>query len=162
RGKLLAERGDGPAADVAYARAAQLAPGRLDPFLEAGWWVVGPYAEDMSTSQAPEIEPDPSRAVAGESGAPQRWKPAAVTQGRYIHLWPFAGRTASSVYALTHIASDHDRTALLCIGGGDQLRVWMNGRLVLDSTQPTTYRPGAEFLAPVTLRAGRNTLLVRV
>jgi tetratricopeptide (TPR) repeat protein len=34
--------------------------------------------------------------------------------------------------------------------------------LVFDSTQSNTYRPGPEFLAPVSLRAGRNTLLVRV
>jgi tetratricopeptide (TPR) repeat protein len=48
KGRLLAKRGQGIAADEAYARAAALAPGRLDPFLEAGWWVVGPFVEDMA------------------------------------------------------------------------------------------------------------------
>ena len=90
RGRLLAERGDGPGADAAYARAAGLAPGRLDPFLEAGWWVVGPYAEDMNQPQPPEDDPDPSRPVAGEPGSPLRWKPAAVNEDRYLDLVPYS------------------------------------------------------------------------
>ena len=162
KGRLLAARGQGSAADEAYVRAAALAPGRLDPFLEAGWWVVGPYVDDMSRPQPPEVDPDPSRPTLGESGAPARWKPAAVNQDRFVQLGAYAGRPASSVYALTYIATDHERTALLCLNGGVQLRVWMNGRLVFDSSQSNSYRPGPEFLVPVALFAGRNTLLVRV
>ena len=128
RGRLLAERGDGPGADAAYARAAGLAPGRLDPFLEAGWWVAGPYPEDMNQPQPPEEDPDPARPVAGETGTPLRWKPACVNEDRYLHLGPFAGRPRSSVYAMTHLASDRERTAMLCLSGGDRVRVWLNGR----------------------------------
>jgi serine/threonine protein kinase/Tfp pilus assembly protein PilF len=162
RGKLFAERGQGKAADAAYARAAQLAPGRLDPFLKAGWWIAGPYPEDMSQPQPPELDPDPSRTVAGVTSTPLRWRPAGVNEDRYVFLAPFAGRPAASVYALTHIASDRDRTALLCLSGRDRLHIWLNGRIVFDSTQSNTYRAGPEFLVPVSLRAGRNTLLVRV
>jgi len=162
RGKLLAERGLGSEADAAYARAALLAPGRLDPFLEAGWWVVGPYPEDMTRPQPPETNPDPARPGAGESGLPLRWKPASVNEDRYIDLGPYAGRPSSSVYAMTHLASDRERTALFCLDGGDRLRVWLNGCLVFEKDQPHTNRPGPDFLVPATLRAGRNTLLVRV
>jgi tetratricopeptide (TPR) repeat protein len=162
RGRLLAERGLGAQADAAYARAAGLAQGRLDPFLEAGWWVAGPYPEDMSWPQPPEANPDPAVAVAGESGLPLRWKPATVNEDRYVHLGLIAGRRSSSVYAMTHLASDRERTALLCLSAGDRVRVWLNGRLVFDKDQPHIYHNGPEFLAPVTLRAGRNTLLARV
>ncbi len=162
RGKLLAERGLGPAADAAYARAAGLAPGRLDPFLEAGWWVAGPYPEDMARPQPPETDPDPSRPVVSETGTPLRWKPAFVNEDRWIILAQHAGRPSASVYALTHVASDRERTALFCLSGGDRVRVWLNGRLVFDKDQPHTRRAGPEFLVPATLRAGRNTLLARV
>jgi len=162
RGKLLAERGLGSEADAAYARAALLAPGRLDPFLEAGWWVVGPYPEDMTRPQPPETNPDPARPGAGESGSLLRWKPTSLDEYRYIHLGLDAGRPNSSVYTLTHVASDRERTALVCLGGGERIRVWLNGRLVFEGDQPRTYHPGPEFLVPVTLRAGRNTLLARV
>jgi eukaryotic-like serine/threonine-protein kinase len=162
RGKLLAERGQGEAADSAYTRAAELAPGRLDPFLEAGWWIAGPYTEDMNQRQPPEEGPDPARAVAGETYKRLHWRPAAVNQDRFISLAPFAGRAATSVYALTHLFSIRERTAVLCLSGGERLRVWLNDRVVFDSTRPNTYRAGPEFIAPVSLRAGRNTLLVRV
>ncbi len=154
--------GDGPGADDAYARAARLAPGRLDPFLEAGWWVAGPYPEDMDQPQPPEADPDPGRPVASETGTPRRWNPAGVNEDRYLTLGPLAGQPRSSVYAMTHLASDRERTALLCVSGAARFRIWLNGRLVFNSDQPHVYHYGPEYLAPVTLRAGRNTLLARV
>ncbi len=162
RGRLLAGRGYGPGADAAYARAAGLAPGRLDPFLEAGWWVAGPYPDDMNLPQPPEENPDPARPVEGETGSPLRWKPACVNEDRNLRLDLLAGRPGSSVYAMTHLASDRERTAMLCFSGGDRVRVWLNGRVVFDGDQPHAYHLGPEFLVPVTVRAGRNTLLVRV
>ena len=162
RGRLLAGRGNGPQADGAYVRAAGLAPGRLDPFLEAGWWVAGPYPDDMNQPQPPEEDPDPSRPVAGETGTPMRWRPACVNEDRYLNLGLYSVRPRSSVYAMTHLASDRERTAMLCLNGGDRVRVWLNGRIVFDGDQPHNYHLGPEFLAPVTLRSGRNTLLVRV
>ncbi len=162
RGRLLAGRGNGSEVDGAYVRAAGLAPGRLDPFLEAGWWVAGPYSDDMNRSEPPEKDPDPSRPVAGETGTPMRWKPACANEDRYLNLGDYCGRPRSSVYAMTHLASDRERTAVLCLSGGDRVRVWLNGRVVFDGDQPHSYHLGPEFLAPVTLRAGRNTLLARV
>jgi tetratricopeptide (TPR) repeat protein len=162
RGRLLAERGDVSGADAAYDSAAALAPGRLDPFLAAGWWTAGPYPEDMALPQPPEVNLDPSRAVPGESRFPLRWKPADVNEDRFIYLATLAGRPSSSVYALTHIAADRGRTAMLCLSGNSRIRVWLNGRVVFDPDQVHRYHPGPEFLVPVTLRSGRNTLLVRV
>jgi eukaryotic-like serine/threonine-protein kinase len=162
RGKLLCERGQGLEADAAYTRAAELAPGRLDPFLEAGWWFVGPYPEDMNLPQPPELDPDPARPVAGEAGVSLNWKPAIVNEDRNLLIGHLAGRPNSSVYALTHVASDRERTTVLCLAGRERVRLWLNGRLVYDDDRPHTYRPGPEVLVPITLRTGRNTLLVRL
>jgi serine/threonine protein kinase/Flp pilus assembly protein TadD len=162
RGKLLAERGLGFQADAAYMRAAELAPGRFDPFVELGYWVAGPYPEEMNRPWPPEANPDPARPVASETGSFRPWKPACVNEDRFLYLGAFAGRPRTSVYTLAHVASTRDRTALLCLGGGERLRLWLNGRVVFDTARPHTYRNGAEYLVPVTLRAGRNTLLARV
>ena len=43
RGRWYAERGEHDKADADFARAASLTPNELNKFLEAGWWVVGPY-----------------------------------------------------------------------------------------------------------------------
>ena len=43
RGRLLAELGRASEADADFARAAELAPDNPQLFLNAGWWVAGPY-----------------------------------------------------------------------------------------------------------------------
>src|SRR5207249_7886079 len=43
-GRMLAERGEHQQADIALARASALGKGELNRFLDAGLWVVGPYA----------------------------------------------------------------------------------------------------------------------
>jgi serine/threonine protein kinase len=162
KGKLLAQRGRGAEADAAYSRAAELASDRLDPFLEAGWWVAGPYRDDMNWSEPPEQQSDPAQPLSGERGQPLRWAPGLVNEDRFLPLLRHAGRSSSSMYAMTHLFSDRERTALLCLHGEDRVRIWLNGLRVFDSQEPHTYRYGSEFLLPITLRPGRNTLLARV
>jgi tetratricopeptide (TPR) repeat protein len=163
RGRLLAERGDQAAADVAYAHAVQLAHGRLDPFLAAGWWVVGPYPESFdSFTYSLETSSDPSQPVPGEQGRPGRWRRVLVNEDHYANLAPLAGRPSASLFAMTHLASDRERTALLCVGFQNRAAVWFNGRLVFNPEQQPTYHFGPEWLLPVTLRPGRNVLVVRV
>ncbi len=149
-------------ADQAYARAAAIAPGRLDPFLESPWWVVARYPVQMNWQSAPEENHDPSRAVMAESGKPLRWKPANVTPDRDIRLSRLAGVANSSVYALAHLYSASDRTALFCMSLTGEARVWLNGRVIFDPDRPSTDVPGLDHIFPAALRAGRNTLLVRV
>ena len=104
RGKLLAERGLGSEADVAYAKAAAPAPGRLDPFLEAGWWAVGPYFDDMSWTQPPEQNPDPVRPVAAGGRTAVPWKRARVHEDHFVDLSPFSQGRGSSVHACWRIS----------------------------------------------------------
>ena len=154
RGRLLAARGDGSAADEAYARAAALAPNRLDPFLEAGWWIAGPYSSDMSLSQPPESDPDPSRPIWGDAPFPVPWKPVATKRNRLINFSPIADQPKSSIYALAHLFSETERTALVFIARYSAVRLWLNGRVVFDSNRPHTYRRGPDTTVPVTLRRG--------
>ena len=162
KGRLLAARGLQSEADQAYARAAELAPGRLDPFLAAPWWVVGPYPVDMNRQSRPEEDHDPSHTVTAESGLPLRWKPAFVTSERGINLAPLAGVANSSVYALSHLYSASERTALFSLNYSGTVRVWLNGRVIFDTERQPADLPGLDRVFPAALRAGRNTLLVRV
>jgi eukaryotic-like serine/threonine-protein kinase len=162
KGRLLAARGLQSEADEAYARAAAIAPGRLDPFLEAPWWVVAHYPGQMNWQSRPEEDHDPFRSVMAESGAPQRWKPANVTPDRGIRLARLAGEGNSSVYALAHLYSATDRTALFCLSVSGTARVWLNGRVIFDPDGPSTDVLGLDHIFPGAMRAGRNTLLVRV
>jgi Tfp pilus assembly protein PilF len=163
RGKLLAERGSNGAADKAYARAAQLAPDKLDPFIESGWWVSPATADQEIVALAPdETQPDPTTSLVSQDGNPSAWKHVMVNQDRYAYLAPFTRDGQSSIRAFLHLFSDRDRTVLFCASGGERLRIWLNGRAVFDSRLRPTYRAGPGFLAPASLRTGRNTLFVIV
>ncbi|MBI1917216.1 MAG: protein kinase [Planctomycetes bacterium] len=169
RGRFYAERGDHKKADLDFAKAATLTPDELNKFLEGGWWVAGPYAGDLKTSYPLEKEPDPSKPAAalaapGGTGSGTRAWQFAPTGAPYggVNLGTTFGSSAHvSAYALTYITSPDERSAMLRVGGGDGVRLWLNGRLVHEMTQENGWWVGLDRV-PVTLRAGRNTLLAKV
>jgi serine/threonine-protein kinase len=165
-GRFLAARGEHPKADAAFARAAALTPHELNPFLEAGWWVAGPYGGSLGQSCPPEHAADPSRAAAPRSssfvpGKELDWqRVATVNEGRVLLPPSPAGSAETFSYALTYLAAPDERSVTLLVGGEGRVRVWLNGRLVHETAGP---RPNPHDLdrVPVTLRAGRNVLLLK-
>ncbi|HKB38294.1 MAG TPA: tetratricopeptide repeat protein, partial [Gemmataceae bacterium] len=169
RGRFHAERGDHKKADTDFAKAATLTPQELNKFLEAGWWVVGPYPGDPKTSHPLEKNPDPSKPAAALASPAGIWSgtrawqfaPTVAPYGR-VNLGATFGNSANvSAYALTYITSPDERSAMLLVGGGDAVRLWLNGRLVHEMPQAHGWWVGLDRV-PVTLRAGRNTLLAKV
>ena len=62
-GRMLVEIGEQQQADAAYAHAAKLGEGELDRFLQGGWWVAGPYPEQIDLPCPPEFAADPAKPV---------------------------------------------------------------------------------------------------
>ncbi|HTU21266.1 MAG TPA: protein kinase [Gemmataceae bacterium] len=153
-----AERGQNDKADASFAKAATLKPDELDRFIQAGWWVVGPYPKDLQLPCPPEKDPDPSRPVAAVGSAELlRWQPAPTEPDGQVKLRPIFNADHISVYALTYVYSLEERTATLLAGGDDRIRVWLNGRLVHEITRCGVIEP-----IPVTFKAGRNTVLCKI
>ena len=164
-GRLLAEVGDQKQADEAYARAAELARGEVHRFLEPGWWVVGPYPGDFDLRWPPEYNADPAKPVAGPTGSGNlKWKLLAPdSYGITTWLRDVVGSEQRvSVYALAHVYSEHDRTAAIQFRPGDDCRVWVNGRVVFDGLAAWRAGAGSTGHVPVSLKAGRNSVLVKV
>jgi serine/threonine protein kinase/tetratricopeptide (TPR) repeat protein/WD40 repeat protein len=143
-------------------------PGDLQQFIEDGWWVVGPYPEELRLPCPPEGNPDPSRPVAalGKAARDGRtmlsWQHALPGQFGQVELGKlFDNANHISAYALTYLGCSEERSATLLVGGGEAVRVWLNGRLVHENTQAPWWEWSLDRV-PVTLRAGRNTLLVKV
>ncbi len=158
-GRFLAESGQPEQADTAFARAATLTAGEANRFLETGWWVVGTYPEEPTTAFPPEFDSDPSRpAGAFGKAANIPWTYAPVQPDGRVDVSP---SLHAAVYALAYVASPAERTATIRIGASGPARLWLNGRLVYESTVARPMEAAAEQV-PVVLRAGRNTLLVKV
>jgi tetratricopeptide (TPR) repeat protein/serine/threonine protein kinase len=161
-GRLLAERGEPKQADIAFARAFALGKGELNRFLESGWWLVGPYPERMEMRCPPEINPDPSKPVAAiDQNRELKWQTVPTTQHRANIQLPnsMGGQAKASSYALNYVHADRDRTAVLHLWPKYDARVWLNGRLVFGGFGEGKKAGIIEI--PVTLRKGRNTLLVK-
>jgi tetratricopeptide (TPR) repeat protein len=139
-----------------------LTPDELDRFIQAGWWVIGPYPENLQFFCPPEKDPDPSRPVAAvESAKSLRWRPASTKLNGHVDLRTIFDADHISAYALTYVYAPEERTATLQVGGDNLVRVWLNGRLVHETTQSAIWAWGLDRV-PVTLKAGRNTLLCKI
>jgi tetratricopeptide (TPR) repeat protein len=166
RARLFAQRGQHDKADADFLKAATLTPDELDRFPQAGWWVVGPYPTDLQSPCPPEKGADPAHPVAAVAAADDtvkqlQWRPAPTEADGRVRLFEIFRAHQISAYALTYVYSPQERTAALLVDGRDRVRVWLNGRLVHE-----TDRIGTDFekcdRVPVTLKAGRNTVLCRV
>ncbi|MFI5459448.1 MAG: protein kinase [Isosphaerales bacterium] len=162
RGRVLARLGRHQEADDDFARAASLAPDELDRFVQAGWWVAGPYHEVFEQACPPERDPDPSRSIAAAGGGPdRRWLPAPTAPDGRVDLRAIFDADSVSAYALTYVHSPGERTATVMVGGDDRVRVWLNGTLVHQTDHVINWAWGLDRV-PITLQAGRNVILARV
>ena len=161
-GRLLAEQGEDRQADAAYARASILGKGELNRYLEAGWWVVGPYPDQLELACPPEWNPDPSKPVSALGGKGNlQWQTVPTTphSGKIQLPDPIGGQAKASSYALSYVYADRERTATLRLWPKNDARVWLNGRLVFAGFGEGKITSSIEI--PVTLRTGRNALLVK-
>jgi serine/threonine protein kinase/tetratricopeptide (TPR) repeat protein len=161
-GRLLAELGQRQAADQAFTRAATLARGDLNLFLNSQWWKVGPYPEQLDLTCPPEANPDPSRSVAAVGEKRElRWKPLSVADLVLKTTQP-PGKKTESFYALAFVQVERERTATLKLQALKDARLWVNGRLAFDGFSSWQANSVRGELIPLTLKAGRNTVLVKV
>jgi len=131
------------------------------------WMVVGPFANDQNsgfdTPYGPEREPlDYRREFAGKL---QRVKFRPVERLDYdgsVNLSALLDPDSwSCAYLASHLSSPRAMPAVLRLGVGRAVKVWLNGRLLLSSDD--VERAGFDQLAvSAGLRRGWNRLLVKV
>ena len=164
-GRALAEMGEQQQADTAFARASALGKGALQPFLESGWWAVGPYPLGLDLTCPPEIDPDPSRPVATADGTHElKWQtvPYTPASGTIAIETAMGGQKNVSFYALAYVYADRDRTASFNLEAGDEpSRLWVNQKLAFEGYACWKGGIDREVQIPIALHAGRNTLLIK-
>ncbi|MHC4939472.1 MAG: vWA domain-containing protein [Planctomycetota bacterium] len=121
------------------------------------WRIVGPFdAGDQWAKPLPPEENDFDwRARFGQL----RWtvKRGASKQGTVM----LGGRKKNrATYACARFVPDEAGKATLRLGAESGVRVWLNGKMVIDALQPAEYERGAHVVE-VTLVEGENLLLVK-
>jgi len=129
-----------------------------------GWWVAGPYSEDLKKRYPLESSPFPDElpAGAGESDAAPRWERVPINACGFVNLGAlFAHAEHISAYALLRIYSPRQQHVTILLGSDDQVRLWLNGKQIHESLHERTAVPDADAV-PAALEAGWNTVLARV
>ncbi len=107
----------------------------MSRFLEAGWWVVGPYPSDLDTSCPPERNADPSQPAAAVDRLEKlAWQAVSthVPSGSLQLAGVVPPSTTASLYCLAYVYADRDRTASLRVRGNGDMRMWVNQQRVFD------------------------------
>lgn len=140
--------------------------GRALGVVDSGsWMIIGPFEHGhgpaLDTSYVPEQKLDFAKEYPGKIGTVQ-WFRYPGRQGLLFVdlasvLKPNEWTTA---YAATCVYCPDGRNVQLRVGSDDEVRVWLNGTLVLNSNVPR-YADVDQDVVPVRLQTGRNEVLVR-
>lgn len=139
----------------------------LDPrthWVTLGWWVAGPYPEDLKKHYPPESSLFPAAlpAGSGESDSAPRWGRVPLNSCGSVNFGALFGRANHiSAYALLRVYSPRQQPVRILLGSDDQVRLWLNGKQIHESLHERSAVPDAEDVG-TTLEAGWNTVLARV
>ena len=132
------------------------------------WFVLGPFdapgKSGFSRTFPPETQVDLNATYAGQSGRRIGWNPAQTTDrlGQINLIQAIASTREAVGYAYAELNSPKQQKAQIRCGADDNLSVWLNGQSVFARKQWLNGTRLDRFSAPVTLRKGRNTLLVKI
>jgi hypothetical protein len=149
---------------------AALQSGAAKPNAIQNWQITGPFGLDFDKAFAPETEYlsgklNLQRTYKGLNDAEVKWE--HINEGKtpgadVIDFRKYFNPADNvSAYAFTKIVSDRERDATLLTGSDDGIIVWLNGQKV----QTQNVWRGAQMdseRVPVHLKAGENTVLVKV
>lgn len=143
-----------------------------DPIVHLGlvidWWLVGPFDAPGKTGYTRSFEPESKADVRakyfGQSGNEIGWiKHRATDTLGLVNFNEALGATREAVgYAFAEVDVSAERAAQIRCGADDNCTVWLNGTKVFSREQWLNGTRFDRFITPVTLRAGRNALLVKV
>jgi hypothetical protein len=107
-----------------------------------------------------------ARPLEGETAAGQVWTEAVNTENmvdlKRIYYENYGSyQTNVTSYAFTYLYSAADQEGFLWVGADDGVKIWLNGQVVVTNASSGTHQLARDRV-PVTLKAGENSLLVKI
>jgi len=131
------------------------------------WHVIGPFdnseREGFENVFPPEKEINLKAAYPGKEGT-VRWQPF-VSEDEYGKVdmnLPFGMLKEVTAYAYTEYESPEARDAELRLGCKNAWKIWVNGRFIFGRDEYHRGKRIDQYILPVKLRRGVNTILVKV
>jgi len=142
---------------------------KLNPnnhWLTVGSSVAGPYPDNPNASYPPESDAAFAQTADADGGslksADVRWQSVPSNADGFINFSSLYDHAEHiSAYALVRIYSPEKCPVAILLGSDDQVRLWLNGKLIHENMQFRRAAPDMDATATL-LAAGWNTLLARV
>ena len=147
------------------------------PKIDASWlWVVLPYSqpsgrEDLlskaSGGAVTELEVATHGAIEGQAVGDDVWTSRRLAPTGWNNVDLMLGnrddtfRRSNMLYGTVSLYSPREQQTTMYVGSHNDFKVWLNGTLIYQSLQYHASADYTDFL-PVTLKQGRNVLLVAV
>jgi hypothetical protein len=130
------------------------------------WWVIGPFdnkdKQGLKTTFPPEKELNLAQSYSGKDGMKVNWRKHEETISGYIDFAKLFTPSEEAVsYAYRTIDAKEARTVKFGVGSNDGVKVWINGRVVLDRPVSRRAEPNQDIIE-IPLKKGENTILVKV
>ena len=125
-------------------------------------WKRGSVPTGMNIAYPPETVRDFSATYPGRDNASVSWHPLEGNDG-YVDIYQTTQAFTQAVsYATTTVVAPEKRPAELTFGLDYWGTVWVNGEQVFHQTEGHGAPKPAQFNIPVTLRKGRNEIVVKI
>jgi C-terminal processing protease CtpA/Prc len=130
------------------------------------WMVIGPFENNdgvgFDAQYPPEKGIDFAGQYSGKEGNVRWFEPEHKQMDGFMNLASVLKPNEWTVaYAATRLYSPDARNVHLRIGSDDEVKVWLNGELVLNSNVPR-FAAMDQDIVHVNLRSGTNEILVKV
>lgn len=131
-----------------------------------GYWLAGPYPEDLAAHFPPETQLEPNHSLAGSTLVSERavaWQSAPANAEGFVNLGlHFDNAEHISAYAMLKVyCPARELPVTVLLGAHGEVRLWFNGRQIYENLKQRPAVPNAGAV-PITLGEGWNTLLARV
>lgn len=131
------------------------------------WQIVGPFdntkSKGFNVAYPPEEKIDLKATIKGKLG-PASWKPYKTTDDFGIldiakQISPYKGAV---MYCTTEYKAKAASSVQIRIGTPNAWKLWVNGRLIFANEEYHRGMKLDQYSVPVTLRAGSNTILLKI
>lgn len=136
------------------------------PNFISDWWIIGPFDNSnengLSTIYPPESEFDINKTYTGNKNQSVKWKSYINQESGYIDFTKiFHPSENGVVYVSRNFKMDEDKSMKIGVGSNDGVRMWLNGKLVLDHKVLRKAEPNQEILT-LPFKKGDNSVLLKV
>ena len=136
------------------------------PNFISDWWIIGPFNNSnergLETIYPPESEIDVDKTYSGNENQEVKWKSYLNQESGYIDFTKIFNPSENGVaYASRVFKMDKNKSIKIGVGSNDGIRMWLNGKLVLDHKILRKAEPNQEILT-MPFKRGENTVLIKI